>query len=54
LSATDLAYGNAAIDKLYAGYPAFADWFEKNKQNLLKAGIDNNTKLAKLMSTAEE
>jgi hypothetical protein len=53
LSASDLAYGNASIDKLYAGYPAFADWFEKNKQNLLKAGIENNTQVSKLMMAAD-
>jgi len=54
LSANDMAYGNGSIDKLYAGYPAFADWFAKNKQNLLKAGIDNNIQVAKLMLVADE
>lgn len=54
LAAGDLAYGNAAIDKLYIGYPSFADWFNQNKQNLLKAGIDNSIQVAKLMAAADE
>jgi hypothetical protein len=54
LSASDLAYGNVSIDKLYAGYPAFADWFEKNKQNFIKAGIDNNALVARLMKAADD
>jgi hypothetical protein len=54
LSTTDLAYGNASIDKLYAGYPAFADWFEKNRQNFLKAGIDDNALVAKMMKAADD
>ncbi|MFA5973009.1 MAG: hypothetical protein WC780_11710 [Lentimicrobiaceae bacterium] len=54
LSAGDLSYGNPSLDKLYIGYPYYEAWFDKNKENLLKAGIDNNAQVAKLMKASDD
>lgn len=54
LQQSDLAYGNPLIDKLYAGYPRYQAWFDNNSGNLLKAGMDNNAQVAKLMKAADQ